>query len=276
MTDARPALVDELVASGLERREARWLVEEFVPGGDGAAREALAAAARRRLAGEPLQYVVGHWPFRGLDLDLDSRVLIPRPETEELVDHALGALAQGAVSAPLIVDLGCGSGAIGLALVCELSARGVTAALVGVDLSHDALIVARRNAVKHHVTSASFVHSSWFDDLDPSMAGRIDLVVANPPYVGAAEMIRLDPVLDHEPRVALVGEDARGISGFADVAHVLREAAVWLAPGGHVVVEHGDAQGAAALEVAREAGLVAATDHVDLAGWPRVLVARRP
>ncbi|HVB71417.1 MAG TPA: HemK family protein methyltransferase, partial [Acidimicrobiales bacterium] len=197
MTDARPALIDELVASGLERREARWLVEEFVPGGDGSARDALAAAARRRLAGEPLQYVVGHWPFRGLDLDLDPRVLIPRPETEGLVDHALAALARGASPAPLILDMGCGSGAIGLALVSELGARGVSATLVGVDQSRDALDVARRNAAKHHVASASFVRSSWFDDLDPSLAGRCDLVVANPPYVGAAELVNLDAVLSY-------------------------------------------------------------------------------
>jgi release factor glutamine methyltransferase len=275
VTDARPALVDELVASGLERREARWLVEEFAPGGDESARDALTAAARRRLAGEPLQYVVGHWPFRGLDLDLDPRVLIPRPETEGLVDLALAALARGAAPAPLILDMGCGSGAIGLALVCELGARGVSATLVGVDLSRDALDVARRNAAKHHVTSASFVCSSWFNDLDRSLAGRCDLVVANPPYVGVEELANLDLVLSYEPREALVAADAPGHPGFADVAHVLTHVVEWLAPGGHVLVEHGDAQGPAAVEVARSAGLVDATDHLDLAGSPRVLVARR-
>jgi release factor glutamine methyltransferase len=276
VTDARPALVDELVASGLERREARWLVEEFVPGGDEAARDALADAAKRRLAGEPLQYVVGHWPFRGLDLDLDARVLIPRPETEELVDVALAALARAAVSAPLILDLGCGSGAIGLALVGELDDRGVRATLVGVDRSRGALAVARRNAAKHHVTSASFVESSWFSDLDPSLTGRCDLVVANPPYVGAVEIAELDDVLSYEPREALVARDARGVSGFADVDHVLTHVRDWLVPGGSVVLEHGDMQGAAALEVASEAGLADAMDVADMAGRSRVLVARRP
>ncbi|MDE3064336.1 MAG: peptide chain release factor N(5)-glutamine methyltransferase, partial [Acidobacteriota bacterium] len=107
MTDARTALADERVGAGLERREARWLVAEFVVGDPGE-RAALDAAAARRLAGEPLQYVIGHWPFRGLDLDLDARVLIPRPETEELVGHALAALARAGSPAPLILDLGCG------------------------------------------------------------------------------------------------------------------------------------------------------------------------
>jgi len=274
VTDARPALVDELVASGVERREARWLVEEFVPGGEGA-RDALADAAKRRLAGEPLQYVVGHWPFRDLDLDLDARVLIPRPETEELVDVALAVLARAAASAPLILDLGCGSGAIGLALVSELDDRGVRATLVGVDRSRDALAVARSNAAKHHVTSASFVVSSWFSDLDASLRGRCDLVVANPPYVGADEISELDEVLAYEPRHALVARDARGVAGFADVEHVLSHVRDWLVPGGSVVLEHGYAQGSAALEVASGAGLVDATDVTDMSGRPRVLVARR-
>jgi release factor glutamine methyltransferase len=273
--NASLALENELVAAGLARREAHWLVEEFSPGGTPTDRVALDTAARRRLAGEPLQYVLGHWPFRDLDLDLDARVLIPRPETEELVGYALAALAEDPAGAPLIVDLGCGSGAIGLALVTELAARGVAATLVGVDRSPEALEVARRNAAKHQVTSASFVRSAWFNDVDASLRGRVDLVVANPPYVGAEEFAGLDSVLGFEPREALVAADEAGVTGFADVAHLLREVPEWLAPGGHVVIEHGGSQGAAALEAARAAGLVEVSDHVDLAGWPRVLVARR-
>ncbi len=93
----------------MQRHEARWLVEEFVPGGDIDAAPALRAAAKRRLDGEPLQYVIGHWPFRTLDLDVDARALIPRPETEELVSIALEELATSGAVAPVIVDLGCGS-----------------------------------------------------------------------------------------------------------------------------------------------------------------------
>ncbi|MFI5036064.1 MAG: peptide chain release factor N(5)-glutamine methyltransferase [Acidimicrobiales bacterium] len=274
--DARPALVDELVGAGLARREARWLVEELLVGDDDAARGAFDAAVRRRLAGEPLQYVLGHWPFRGLDLDLDERVLIPRPESEEVVGHALAALARGDAASPRVVDLGCGSGAIGLAIVTELARRGVTATLVGVDRSAGALAVARRNARKHAVTGATFVRSSWFADLDPSLRGRVDVVVANPPYVGAEELARLDPVLAYEPREALVAPDEGGVAGFADVSHVIRAAPPWLTSGGHLVVEHGESQGGAAVEVARAAGLVEVVDHADVAGRPRVLTARRP
>src|SRR5487761_2636792 len=93
VTGVNSYLVSELIEAGLNRREARWLVEEFMPGADADAIESLRRAARRRLAGEPLQYIIGHWPFRGLDLAVDPRVLIPRPETEELVGVALSELA---------------------------------------------------------------------------------------------------------------------------------------------------------------------------------------
>lgn len=276
MTDARARLLADLVEAGLEAREARWLVEEFAPGSDPDAGAAVWAAARRRLAGEPLQYVIGHWPFRGLDLDLDARVLIPRPETEELVDLALAALAHGRAGAPTILDLGCGSGAIGLALLDELRTRGVPATLIALDASEGALEVARRNALKHRLYAVSFVRSTWFDDLDPSLRGRLDLVVSNPPYVGAAEFEDLDPVLRHEPREALVAPDAGGVEGFADLALIVAAAPAWLAPGGALVVEHGAAQGAAAAAAAAAAGMVDVVDHRDLAGRPRILVARRP
>jgi len=141
--DANSYLVTELIDAGLNRREARWLVEEFSPDNP----EAIAAmrvAAQRRLDGEPIQYVLGHWPFRSLDLELDRRVLIPRPETEELVGLAFDELMQRSLKEPLIVDLGCGSGAIGLSLLFELRQLGVHATLVAVDSSRDALDVTER------------------------------------------------------------------------------------------------------------------------------------
>lgn len=279
MTDANDRftaeLVAELVASGIERREARWLVEEFVPGADPDAREALARAASRRLNGEPLQYIIGHWPFHGLDLEVDERVLIPRPESEELVDLALLELARGGAAAPMILDLGTGSGAIGLALLYELAQRGIAASLVAVDQSLDALEVARRNAVKHRLFAASFAHSSWFDALDDSLRGRIDLVVANPPYVGAQEFETLDPVLRHEPYAAIVAADAADIVGFADLETIIAEAPAWLTAGGALVCEHGSLHGDAVVDRARAAGFRDVADHPDLAGLARVLVARR-
>jgi release factor glutamine methyltransferase len=276
VTDANPDPVAELVALGLERREARWLVEEFLPGGDPEALPALLAAARRRLAGEPLQYIIGHWPFRALDLDVDPRVLIPRPETEGLVDVALGELALSSSLAPLLVDLGCGSGAIGLAVLDELRSRGVAATLVAIDESRDALDVARANARKHQLFSVSFVESSWFDGLDDSLRGRVDLIVANPPYVGEAELAGLDPVLGYEPLGALVAPDAEGVAGLEDLAIILREASLWLRAGASLVMEHGDTQHDALVELAERHGYVDVRDVDDLSGRPRVIVAKRP
>jgi len=266
----------ELVELGLERREARWLVEEFLPGGDRDALSDLRVAAERRLNGEPLQYVIGHWPFRSLDLDVDARVLIPRPETEELVDVALNEFATSDVLAPLVVDLGCGSGAIGLALLDELRARGVSATLVALDESVEALSVARINARKHDLLAVSFVESSWFENLDPSLRGRVDMVVANPPYVGASEMADLDPVLRREPRGALVAPDGNGVVGFADLDVIVRGAMTWLRPGGALVMEHGEKHRPAVLALAHECGYVYVHDFDDLAGRPRILVAKRP
>jgi release factor glutamine methyltransferase len=275
VTGVNAEFVAELVDAGIDRREARWLVQEFVPGSERDAHDALLAAAARRLNGEPLQYVIGHWPFRTLDLDVDERALIPRPETEELVDVALRELATGAVAAPLIVDLGTGSGAIGLSLVSELLSRGISASLIAVDESSDALALTRQNARKHHLGAVSFVHSSWFDSLDESLRGRVDLIVANPPYVGEAEFADLDPVLRYEPLGALVAEDARGIQGFGDVDIIVRDAFAWLAPHGALICEHSDTHRDHVLELAQEVGYQWTHDLDDLAGKPRVLVARR-
>ena len=268
--DVKPRLVDQLVDAGLERREARWMVEEF---GDDP--DALEAAQRRRLRGEPLQYLLGHWPFRTLDLDLDERVLIPRPETEELVDVALKELATSNLAAPLLLDVGCGSGAIGLSLLAELTERGVRASLVALDASPDALANARVNALKHGLHAVSFVHSDWFASLDPTLRSRFDLIVANPPYISEDEFTSLDPILGYEPRAALVAPDACGVGGFADVERIIREAFDWLGLTGLLVLEHGEAQGDAALCVATESGYRECHDVKDFAGHPRVLVARK-
>jgi release factor glutamine methyltransferase len=272
VTDAKPQLVAELVAAGIERREARWLVEEFA---DAQAPGALKEATKRRLNGEPLQYVIGHWPFRGLDLELDERVLIPRPETEELVDVALQELEMHSLSAPLLLDLGCGSGAIGLSLLAELADRGVRASLVASDESEEALALARTNALKNGVLAVTFVHSDWFATIDRTFLGRFDLIVANPPYVSDEEFALLDPVLGFEPRGALVAPDANGVGGFADLERIISEAPHWLDPSGVLVLEHGFGQRHAALCACENAGFLDCCDVDDLAGHPRVLVARR-
>ncbi len=267
-------LVTELIDAGLNRREARWLVEEFMPN-DHESIAALRHAAQRRLNGEPLQYVIGHWPFRQLDLDVDPRVLIPRPETEELVEIALKEFDATSQSSPTILDLGCGSGAIGLSLLVELAQRHVTATLVCVDESNEALNVARSNAHKHGLDDVTFVESSWFDALDASLHGTIDLIVANPPYVSAAEFEILDPVLRHEPLGALVADDSSSAAGFSDVETIVRNSPPWLSHDGLLICEHGNMQRGAALLAAREAQFRHVADLDDLFGNPRFLVARR-
>ena len=274
MTDAKRELLAELVASGLHQREARWLLDEFFIGDDTETIVDVRAAAQRRLSGEPLQYIIGHWPFRSLDLDVDERVLIPRPETEELVEVALRELAQRNLSAPVILDLGCGSGAIGLSLLQELQQRGVAATLVAVDESLDALAVAKRNALKHGLYAVSFVHSSWFTSLDPSLIGRIDLVVSNPPYISESEMSALDPVLEYEPRTALVASDESS-PGFDDLAEIIANSTQWLHGEGILVAEHGHLQREAALQSAQRAGYSSFEDLDDMAGNSRILVARK-
>jgi len=267
--------VTELIGLGLQRHEARWLVEEFVPGADLDAVPALRLAAQRRLNGEPLQYIIGHWPFRSLDLDVDTRVLIPRPETEELVDYALQELARVGAIAPVILDLGCGSGAIGLSLLFELRERGIAATLVCVDESQDALSVAKRNAIKHQLHAVSFVESSWFNNVDRSLRGHIDLIVSNPPYVGEVEFEALDAVLRHEPFGALVAPSAQGVEGFSDLEEIIAEAPEWLSATGVLICEHGNMHREVALQNAYDAGFSDAFDYDDLAGHPRILVARR-
>lgn len=268
--------VADLERRGVAPHEARWLVEEFLIGNDPDAQVILESAVARRLAGEPLQYILGHWPFRHLDLDVDPRVLIPRPETEELVDYALAAVAKSGIATPLIVDAGCGSGAIGLAILDELRDRGIAGSLVSLDASVEALRVAKINARKHHLLAVSFVTSHWFDELDPSLRGRVHLIVTNPPYVSTAEYHEADPIIHFEPREALVALDVEPGDGLADIAHLIDDSFQWLAPGGSLIIEHGFSQGVAMVQRAVARGYVDVVDHLDLAGHPRLLEARRP
>jgi release factor glutamine methyltransferase len=282
--------------------EARWVLEHVLGAGasaialaqgaatlDAAALERLSGLVDRRLGGEPLQYVLGSWPFRGIELRLDPRVLIPRPETEVVVGHALDELssalalaeAMGAPSEPevLAVDLGTGSGAIALALAVEGPARVGDRALrvVAVDAAEDALEVARANAQvvgAQHPGAApvELYQGDWFEALPRHLAGRLTLAVANPPYVSESEWQELDPVVrDHEPRGALVG----GPTGREEVDRILAEACRWLAPWGVLVVELAPSQAEDAALAALVHGFDAVVVRHDLAGRPRALIARR-
>lgn len=223
----------------------------------------------RRAAGEPLQYVLGAWGFRTLDLYVDSRVLIPRPETETVVEVALAELLRLGAAAPLAVDLGTGSGAIALSLAREVPGLEVW----GVDRSADALAVARANLAGLGRAGAAvrLVEGSWFGPLPSILRGRVALVVANPPYVAAGEVDDLPPEVAHwEPMSALVA----GPTGLEQIAAIVEEAPAWLARPGALVVEIAPHQRAAATGLALAAGFEAVDVRADLAGRARVLVGR--
>ena len=268
---APDGLLDELAATVGSRREASWLLEEVAgdAAGDRAARARSLAA--RRADGEPVQYVLGHWPFSSLDLLVDPRALIPRPETEALVALASSAVAvrgDGAV----VCDLGCGTGAIALAVAALAVADGLDVEVHATDVSPDALELAACNARRVAATTVTFHLGSWFDALRDELAGRVNVLCSNPPYVSANERGALARELDHEPELALVaGDGTDGTPGFAAVEAVVTGAPRWLAPGGTLLVEHAGTHRDAAVAAAVRAGLEVVADHDDLAGLPRVL-----
>jgi release factor glutamine methyltransferase len=226
----------------------------------------LDAMVARRATGEPLQYVLGRWGFRDLDLFVDNRVLIPRPETEVVVDVALESL-KGKAEAT-VVDLGTGSGAIALSIAVEIGDAHVWAT----DASADAIAVARANlaGVGRAATRVRLVEGSWFEPLPPMLAGRVDLVVTNPPYVAAREVPDLPPEVAHwEPQAALVA----GETGLEQLQHIVAEVRPWLAPDGALVAEIAPHQAEAAVVMAYGAGFTEVEIRPDLAGRPRVLKA---
>lgn len=277
-----PATWRELHGAAADRlgsaQEARWLVEEASgESWPGCADDQVLvrpgrrfeAMLERRAAGEPLQYVLGSWGFRTLDLLVDRRVLIPRPETEVVVGVALELLAGRA--RPVAADLGTGSGAIALSLVAEHPGVQVWAT----DVSAEALDVARANAAGLGGRAAPrvrFAEGAWWEALPGDLRGRLDLVVSNPPYLSTAELVALDrSVRDWEPATAL----ASGPAGTEAFAALVAGAPAWLAEGGALVVELSPPQVPDVTALATAAGLRDVEVRPDLAGRDRVLVARR-
>jgi release factor glutamine methyltransferase len=252
-------------ASGFEGSEFFLALEEPVPARAVPFFDDMVA---RRAAGEPLQYVVGRWGFRQLDLLVDRRVLIPRPETEMVVEYALGEARRLGLSGLVAVDLGTGSGAIALSLAVELPGVEVW----GTDVSPDALAVARANLAgtgTFVATRVRLVEGSWFSALPADLRGRIGLVVSNPPYVATTDELPA-VVGEWEPHGALYS----GPTGLEAISVIVAEAPAWLARPGALVVELAPNEASTAIELALAAGFSSAKVRRDLAGRDRCLVAR--
>lgn len=225
--------------------------------------EQIRPLVRRRAQREPLQYILGETDFCGLRLKVDRRALIPRPETELLVENVRAALAAKAPAR--ILDLGTGSGAIALALAGIFP----LAQIVGVDRSADALTLARENAAACGLAErVRWLESDWFAGLPAGE--RFELIVSNPPYLSEAETGATAPeVREFEPASALTAADG----GLADLRHIFQQAPAWLAGGGLLAVETGIAQHAALVQLAATAGLVDAASKQDLTGRDRFVLA---
>ena len=221
---------------------------------------------RRRLIHEPTAYIIGHKEFFGLDFEVTPVAIIPRPETEVLVELAIEAAHKKLLADALpIADVGTGSGAIAVALASALPEGKITAT----DTSPEALELAQRNAARHRVDKRiRFLQSDLLD----TVPGRVDVLVANLPYVTTADWKALPPeIKDHEPREGLDG----GPDGLRVIERLLEQAPDHLKPSGVVLAEIGDNQGRAAREVARAAFPDAAVKVMpDLSGRDRVLVVQ--
>jgi release factor glutamine methyltransferase len=273
------ALLAETTDRVGERPAARWLCE--VASGADRIEEVLDERATQRMvahldamiarhtAGEPLAYVLGRWSFRHLDLAVDRRVLIPRPETEVVAGVAVD-LARALPRPVTVVDLGTGSGAIGLALADELPVIGVTVWLV--DDDPDAVDVARANlaGIGRRAANVRIAQGSWFDALPAETV--VDLAVANPPYVATTSNEVDRSVRDWEPPHALFA----GADGLDAIRALVAAAPRRIRPGGWLVLEIGADQGAAVADLLDVAGFAGVEIRPDLAGRDRVAVGRRP
>jgi len=265
-----------LHALGQPTHNRAWLLAHDSDALAPAGQAAFDACVQRRAAGEPVAYITGHKEFFGLDLQVDERVLVPRPDTETLVEWALSLLPlRAGCSPPLplgegrgegppsqqILDLGTGSGAIALAIKHARPDTRVSA----VDASSRALQLAQANARRLQLPIA-FMHGSWLS----RVSGRYHLIVANPPYIAAQDPHLKD--LRHEPLRAL----ASGADGLDDIRQIITQARAHLHPGGWLLLEHGYDQAAAVRALLMQAGFEAVQSRRDLSGIERCSGGRAP
>ncbi|MEP6876860.1 MAG: peptide chain release factor N(5)-glutamine methyltransferase [Burkholderiales bacterium] len=263
LTHARALGVDrldaQLILAHRLGQSRSWVIAHDDAAVDSPQCAALHADFARRAAGEPLAYVLGEKEFHGLLLRVDANVLVPRPDTEVLVDWALELLA--GMAAPRVVDLGTGSGAIALAVKHGCPA----AAVLATDISPAAIQVARRNA-QRLALDVAFAQSAWWTAL-PDL--RFDLVLSNPPYIDGGDPHL--PALRHEPALALTP----GGDGLAALREIIMGASSQMAPGAWLLLEHGYDQADAVQAMLLSHDFEAISTRLDLGGQPRCTGAHR-
>lgn len=259
-------------ADSYERQENIWLLEHFLGLSalelkyrasqelTSAEEQAYTQALARIAAGEPLAYITGSQPFWTLDLKVTPDTLVPRPDTEVLVETVLSLSLQ---SNAVVVDLGTGTGAIALALASERPNWKITAT----DIYPPTLAVAKENAIKHGLNEVKFACGAWFDALGLEAEPRFDLIVSNPPYIDAHDEHM--PALAAEPERALVAAD----QGLADIVQIISQGKHWLKQQGWIALEHGYDQALAVQEIFAEHGFSEIHTVKDYAGNDRVTLA---
>ena len=213
---------------------------------------------KRRMQGEPIAYIRGQQEFWSLLFEVSPAVLIPRPETELVVERALTRI--DASAACRVLDLGTGSGAIALAIASERSQAHVTA----VDHSKDALAIATRNAARLQLPRVNFVLGNWFSAMDGD--ARFDVIASNPPYIANDDPDLQQQVRRHEPHVALIP----GPTGFEALRTIIEGAPKYLVSGGWLILEHGWKQSPYVRDLLVRSGFAHVRSHADLAGHERV------
>lgn len=219
------------------------------------------ALITQRLLGKPVAYLTGEKEFWSLSLQVNESTLIPRPETELLVEAVLARLALD--SRDVVFDLGTGSGAIAIAVASERS----QCQIVATDISLDALEIAQQNAKNLALSQIEFVQSHWFSNLQHK---RAYLIVSNPPYIAEDDLYLDQNELRYEPQEALVS----GIDGLDALRQIIQQAPRYLENAGWLLVEHGYNQGIRVAELFEQHGYIQVTTHQDLAGLPRVTAGK--
>jgi release factor glutamine methyltransferase len=220
------------------------------------------ALARRRRDGVPIAYLTGRREFYGLDLEITADVLIPRPESEILVEFALAHIGAGETAR--VLDLGSGSGAVALAIAKARPASSV----LGVDVSSAASSLARGNAARLQIANVEFIESDWFERVPPA---AFDVIVANPPYVADGDPHLAQDDLRYEPATALKG----GLDGLAAIRRIVAGASGYMKRGGWLAVEHGYDQAESVQALLRAAGFADLNTRRDLAGVLRTTSGKR-